>query len=234
MMKASEIDEILNRAARERPELDPALLGRISDSIAAELKPVQPLPSTGVLSAVLLAIGAAMGLAGAAIAGFHGLERQSLPQRLSIFALLGLLAWAAAAAFAQAMIPGSRQRLRPGNLALLSVLLLLGLFGLLFDDYRTSAFVSSGVACLSIGLLGAVPTALLGWRFLRRGFAVSTMAAGVAAGTLAGLSGVLLLELHCDNFQALHVLLWHTAVVPISAAAGAAVGWLLGWLRKRA
>jgi hypothetical protein len=53
---------------------------------------------------------------------------------------------------------------------------------------------------LPLGVLGAVPTALLGWQFLRRGFAVSTVAAGAAAGTLAGLSGVLLLELHCDNF----------------------------------
>jgi hypothetical protein len=36
-----------------------------------------------------------------------------------------------------------------------------------------------------------------------------------------------MLELHCSNFQALHVLVWHTAVVPVSAAAGAAVGWAL-------
>ena len=36
-----------------------------------------------------------------------------------------------------------------------------------------------------------------------------------------------MLELHCANFQALHVLVWHTAVVPVSAAAGALVGWAL-------
>jgi hypothetical protein len=49
------------------------------------------------------------------------------------------------------------------------------------------------------------------------------------AGTLAGLAGVTMLELHCPNFEALHVMLWHTAVVPASGAAGA----LLGWLRNR-
>jgi hypothetical protein len=37
---------------------------------------------------------------------------------------------------------------------------------------------------------------------------------------LAG-SGVTMLELHWANFQALHVLVWHTAVVPVSTAAGA-------------
>src|ERR1700730_1097245 len=42
------------------------------------------------------------------------------------------------------------------------------------------------------------------------------------------------LELHCVNFEALHVLVWHTAVVPVSAAAGALVGWVLRSRRKLA
>ena len=42
------------------------------------------------------------------------------------------------------------------------------------------------------------------------------------------------LELHCVNFEALHVLVWHTAVVPVSAAAGALVGWALRSRRKLA
>jgi hypothetical protein len=44
-------------------------------------------------------------------------------------------------------------------------------------------------------------------------------------GTLAGLAGVTMLELHCINLETLHVMLWHTAVMPVSAAAGALVGW---------
>jgi hypothetical protein len=60
-----------------------------------------------------------------------------------------------------------------------------------------------------------------------RGLAMRGPSAGIAGGTLAGLAGVTALELHCANFQAPHVLLWHTAVVPVSAAAGALVGWLL-------
>jgi hypothetical protein len=36
-----------------------------------------------------------------------------------------------------------------------------------------------------------------------------------------------MLEFHCDNFLALHVLVWHTAVVPVSAAGGALVAWVL-------
>ena len=46
-------------------------------------------------------------------------------------------------------------------------------------------------------------------------------------GTLAGLAGVTMIELHCANFQALHVMLWHTAVILLSAVTGALLAWLL-------
>jgi hypothetical protein len=82
-------------------------------------------------------------------------------------------------------------------------------------------------AALATGLLIAIPAALLGWGLLRRGYAVNPVAAGLAGGSLAGLCGLGMLELHCANFQALHVLVWHTAVVPVSAAAGALVGSVL-------
>jgi hypothetical protein len=62
---------------------------------------------------------------------------------------------------------------------------------------------------------------------LRHGFAVNAASAGLVAGTLGGLAGVGMLELHCPNLQAAHILVWHTAVVPVSAALGALLGWEL-------
>jgi hypothetical protein len=109
----------------------------------------------------------------------------------------------------------------------MSIVVLVGVFALLFHDYRTEHFVSAGVVCLLTGFLHAVPAALLCWLVLRRGFAVNSVHAALAAGTLAGLAGVGVLELHCANFQATHVLVWHTAVVPLSGAAGALVAWAL-------
>jgi hypothetical protein len=54
------------------------------------------------------------------------------------------------------------------------------------------------------------------------------------AGTLAGLAGVTVLELHCANLQVPHVMLWHTAVMPVSAAAGALlVGWAFQFVGPR-
>ena len=59
-------------------------------------------------------------------------------------------------------------------------------FAVLFRDYRTDHFVSQGVACLTAGLLHAIPAALAGWLLLRRGFAVNPVAAGVVAGHARG------------------------------------------------
>lgn len=139
-----------------------------------------------------------------------------------IFSVLGILIWMAATTCVSEIIPGSRRRVAPGALLGAGSLALLAVFAVLFHDYRTGHFVSQGVVCLTAGLLHAIPAALASWLLLRRGFAVNSVAAGLVMGTLAGLAGVTMLELHCANLQAPHVMLWHTAVMPVSAAAGVA------------
>jgi hypothetical protein len=226
-VKDREIDEILEIAAQAPHEVDPALLDRISTSIKSSMRPVRPLPPAWVLTGGLILICAAVALAGAARAGFYGIEKLSVSERALIFPVLGVLIWLAAQACVGEMIPGGRRRMAPAVLLGVGSLTLLVVFADLFRDYRTDHFVSAGVVCLITGLLHAIPTALMSWFLLRRGFAVNSVAAGLAGGTLAGLAGVTMLELHCANFQALHVLLWHTAVVPVAGAAGALVAWAL-------
>ena len=181
----------------------------------------------GCSLAGLIVIAAAVALAGAARAGFYGIERLTVFERILIFPALVLLLWAAAAEFAASMIPGSRRRVHPAVLMAVSCLALMGVFAVVFRDYHTTHFVSAGIVCLVAGLAHAIPVALLSWLLLRRGFAVNPLTAGAVAGTLAGLAGVTMLELHCPNFQVLHVLVWHTAVMPVSGAAGALIAWAL-------
>lgn len=226
-MSDREMDEILDLAAQARHDVEPAVLERVAASIKGSMRPVRPLPPAWMLAGGLILICAIVALAGAARAGFYGFEKLSVLERALIFPALGIFLWLAAAEFASEMIPGSRRRVAPGALLGLGCLALLGLFAVLFRDYRTDHFVSAGIACLLTGLLHAIPTGLVSWWLLRRGFAVNSVAAGLAGGTLAGLAGVMMLELHCANFQALHVLLWHTAVVPVSGAAGALLAWAL-------
>jgi hypothetical protein len=226
-VKVREIDEFLAQAAKDAPGVSPALLERIAGSIKPSLRPVRPLPPRWLLTAGLILIAAAVALAGAARAGLYGIERLTVFGRLLIFPALVLFLWVTATEFAASMIPGSRRRVHPAMLLAVCCLALMGVFAAVFRDYHTTHFVSAGIVCLVAGLAHAVPVALLSWLLLRRGFAVNPVTAGAIAGTLAGLAGVTMLELHCPNFQVLHVLVWHTAVIPFSVAVGALIAWAL-------
>lgn len=226
-MKDEEIDDVLKGIAREPHVLKAETLERISDSIKTSLRPVRPMPPAWLLAGGLVLICAAVALAGAAHAGFYGVEKMDLIERALIFSTLVVFVWMVGIGFVHEMVPGSRRRVAPGALLAIVCGFLLGVFALLFRDDQTSEFFSTGIACLLTGVLFAVPTALLAWLLLRRGFAINPVSAGMAAGTLAGLAGLAMLELHCPNFQAAHVLVWHVAVLPVSGAAGAFVAWAL-------
>lgn len=232
-MSDEEVDKVLQKASGAAPKVEPALLKRITDSINLPMRPVRPLPPTWALTGALAVIWAAVALAAAAGAGFYGIENLGVPARVLIFSTLGIMVRVAGKEFVSQCIPGSRRGLSVGAFLTLVSVVLLGVFALVFRDYRTEHFISAGVACLRTGLLLAVPAAFLSWLLLRRGLAVNYTAAGLVGGALAGLCGVTMLELHCANFQALHVLVWHTAVVPVSAAAGALVGRALRSIGRR-
>lgn len=226
-MRDEEINEVLETAVRAPHEVEAALLDRVAGSVTSSLRPVRPLPPTWVLSSALVLICAGVGVAGAARAGFYGIEKLGPIYLVLIPLTLGILVWLTGEEFVAEMIPGSRHRVSPGALLAIVSAALLGVFALLFHDYRTEHFVSAGIVCLLTGLLHALPAAFISYLLLVRGFAVNPVSAGLVGGTLAGLAGVTMLELHCSNFEALHVLVWHTAVVPLSGLAGASVGWVL-------
>ena len=231
-MRDGEIDEVLKKAAGRAPEIEASLLRRVADSIQPSMRRVRPLPRTWMLAGGVVLICGAVALAGAARAGFNGFEKMDLLERALIFATLGILTWVAGTEFVNEMIPGSRRRITACWLLGIGSVVLVGVFALLFHDYHTERFVSVGVICLVTGVLHAIPAGLLSWLVLRRGFAVNSVSAGLVAGTLAGLAGVGLLELHCPNFQAIHILVWHTAVLLVSGGLGALVGRALKF-RKR-
>jgi len=72
----------------------------------------------------------------------------------------------------------------------------------------------------------ALPAALVSTWILRRGLVLDWVTAGLAAGVLSGLAGLGMLELHCPYLNAIHAMVWHVAVVLISAMAGLAFGWI--------
>jgi hypothetical protein len=145
-----------------------------------------------------------------------------------IFSLLGALVWVTAALSVAEKIPGSQRPVAPWLLLVCGCAGLAVVFALLFDDYRLARFLPRGIACLTAGVVFALPASIATWWVLRRGFAVDSAAAGLAQGTLAGLAGMTMLELHCPIFEAPHLLVWHIAVLPVCGAAGVLAARTLG------
>ncbi len=226
-MTDREIDEILARAASSPDEVEPALLDRVSSTIRSSLSPVRPLRPAWVLAAGLLLISAGVALGGAAGLGPYGVRKLSAFEIAAIFPVLGIFTLLAAMVSIGEMTPGARRRTAPGYLLLIGSLTIAGVFALLFHDYQMIRFVPRGLSCLTVGLLHALPAGFASWLLLRRGFAVKPLAAGLAMGTLAGLAGVTMLELHCPNLETMHVILWHTAVIPVSGLVGVLPGWVV-------
>ena len=226
-MRDREIDAILEQAAGTPHDVDPALLDRIANSVGRSFAAVRPVRPAWVLGTGLILICAAAAVAFAALVGFHGIRKLSGWERALVFPVLAILVWLAATTRVAEVTPGSRRRVSPDSLLAIVTLALLAVFSVLFHDYHTHQFLG-GVACLKAGLVDAIPASIASWLLVRRGFAVNSVASGLVAGTLAGLAGVVMLELHCPNFEALHVLFWHTAVVPSAAVAGALLEWLRG------
>ena len=226
-------DDNLNEIFSPQP-VDPELLGRIEKSIASSIKPVRPMMPEWMLVSGLMLACVAIGVTFAALSGFMGIERLSVVQIVSIFGALAVLIFLAATISARAMVPGSRRIASSPALALVGCVALTSIFTLLFPDHTITNFVPRGLNCLRAGLLTAIPTAAAAWLILRRGFAVNKLDAALASGLVAGLSGLLMLELHCPNFQVMHVMIWHTAVFPLSGFAVVILVQLFGKKRKAA
>ena len=230
-MNDKEVDDIIERAAGVAPEVDPVLLGRVSAAMTASLRPVVPMVAPALLAVQLLAISVVLAVAAAWMLGFYGIQKMDVAKMGSIFPALLIFTWLAALLSVAETTPGGLRWKNPeimeplmrnrGMLLLVMMAIWIALAAMFFRNYELDAFVPQGVNCLRAGLLIAAPTGAAAWLMLRRGFAVSPAGAGIAAGTLAGLSGLIMLEIHCPNFRAPHIMVWHTAVVPVSAITGA-------------
>ena len=219
-MRDREIDDVLKCAAGVSPEVDRELLGRIAGNLGASLQPVRPVSSVSAFVAALVAVCVATASVSATILGLHGIYALGAVRIALIFPILVALIFLAALVYAGEMIPGSRPRVAPSVLLASGCVVFAAVVALLFSDYRTENFLLQGVTCLKAGMAIALPTAAISWWILRRGFAVNSTAAAVAGGTLAGLAGLGMLELHCANFEVPHIMVWHTSVLALSGLVG--------------
>lgn len=81
-------------------------------------------------------------------------------------------------------------------------------------------FAEHGVDCLATGLGYAMITGAGLTAWLRRGAPTSLTTAGMLTGIAAGSMGIFALSLHCVYNDIVHIGLWHSLCVVISAAVG--------------
>ena len=135
-MTDEEIDKVLQKASGAATPVEPATLKRVADSLHSSLRPVRPLPPTWVLTTGLAVICAVVAVATAARAGFYGIEKMSLEESVLILSALAILVWVAGTQFVRQLIPASRQPLTVGAFVTISSAALLGVFALLFREWR--------------------------------------------------------------------------------------------------
>ena len=225
-MTPQDMDRILAQAANRSATPDSAGIARAKASLPDSLARVRPIRSPWIFVCLFVVAFAAVALCGALAFGVRGLPVLSIVQRAVIFPVVLAGAYIAAVATAREMRPAAGMRISPVALAI-GVLAPLAAFALLFHDYNFQNFIPEGVKCLLAGLACAIPAALLILLLLRRGFILDYRSAGLTAGTLAGLAGLGMLELHCPILKAPHIMFWHVAVVWVSGIGGWVIGWVM-------
>src|SRR5215471_21374891 len=123
-MRDGDIDDVVKQAADAAPDVDPALLDRISRSLQSSLHPVHPLPPSWLLASLLVLISTAIALAGAILLGPHGIQKMRAADTAFVFSSLGVLICVAASVGVAEMIPGSRRPVAPGTFVLAACVVL--------------------------------------------------------------------------------------------------------------
>jgi Negative regulator of sigma F len=233
-MKPDDMDRIIEQAAGRiaAHEEDSRVVESVESVLLKDLRPVRPLAPVWSFSALLVGLFAFLAILSGSILGLHGIRVLSPSQIAWIFSALLGTGMMAAIASAREMRPASGVRFGYFVPIIANALFLI-VFAALLTGYGMQNFVAEGIPCLVAGLSVSLPTAVAIALILRRGFILDWKKAGTVAGTLAGLAGLGMLELHCANLKAIHVIAWHVAVVVMSGSAGFAFGWTVDRFRSR-
>jgi hypothetical protein len=199
-------------------------LERIQASIVKTLKPVRPLAPARLFLFACAIIFLSIAAIGVMPSGMYGWAALGMGQRVAVFATLAASAVLLGVSMVGQMAPGNKYALVPAALPVGILTVLMILIAATFRPQADPAFAENGLTCMKSGLTYSIPGALLFWLLVRRGALLFPKLIGAAAGGLAGLIGLSVLEMNCPNLDVFHVLVWHGGVVAISSVTGALLG----------
>ncbi len=193
----------------------PATLRQIEQSMVADLHAVRPLAPNRYVFAAFAAVFVSIVAVGVYRLGAFAIAVMSPLQAGAILSALAISTGLLAYSLVHQMAPGSRHRIPPKLLPVGVIISLTVAMAVLFQFQHERNFWTKGWACLRagipIGILAAVP--------------LSPGVTGAATGLLAGLVGTTVLEIHCPNLDAWHILVSHLGVSALLAMAGFFAGW---------
>ncbi len=194
---------------------------RVVDRIAADLKPVAPLPSTAALAVRIFAAVWVMPLLAVLAMGTEAARRMNGVQ-------LALMALAFGGAIAILCLSLARQMTPAGERTWRGIAL--GVAGIAavvlaaVSAFPWSGPVLPGIGCTGAALMIAAPAALLSLLILRRGAVLSWDLSGAIAGLAAGLAGAAAVQARCTVLHAEHIVIWHAGAVVLAGLAGFLLG----------
>jgi hypothetical protein len=211
-------------AAGDQPHPSERQLRRIETNIVGSLKPVRPLPPSSIFLFACAIIFFSVAATGAFLLGTDGWHALTRAERIAVFMTLAASAILLVVSVVRQIVPGSKHAIAPATLPFAILVVLVLMMAATFRSRPDSAFIAGGLMCVKNGLAHAAPAAFLLRLTLRRGAILFPKLIGAAAGGLAGLIGLSVLEVSCSNLNVFHVLVWHGGVVLISSLGGAIVG----------
>jgi len=201
----------------------PDTLSQIEQKLLADLEAVRPLMPAGyavVLGAIFVSF---LALAVHRLGAFA----ITVMSQLQTSAMLGAMAISTGVliySLVHQMVPGSLHRVSPRLLPIAILSSLIGVMTVLFQFQHDADYWLRALVCLRagtpIGFLTAVPF----WLVLRRGAIISPTMTGATTGLLSGLVGTSVLEIHCPNLDAWHILVSHLGIAVLCSMAGLTLG----------
>jgi len=192
--------------------------------MGTSLRPVRPLAPGRYFLAALVGIFVSIVALGVYRMGAFAIAVMTPLQTAAILSALAISTGLLAYSLVHQIVPGSRHRIPPRPLPVAITILLTIAIALLFQFQHERHFWGNAWGCIRagtpIGVLAAVPFSLL----LRRGAILSASMTGAATGLLSGLVGTTVLEIHCPNLDAWHILVSHLGVAMLCALAGLVMG----------
>ena len=202
----------------------PATLRRMAEGMATNLRAVRPVAPTLYFLGAFIGIFVAIVALGVYRLGVFAIAVMTPLQTAAILSVLAISTGLLAYSLVHQMVPGSRHRISPRLLPVAVTISLTIAIGALFQFQHERSFWGDAWACIRagipIGFMAAVPL----WLVLRRGAILSPGMTGAATGLLAGLGGTSVLEIHCPNLDAWHILVSHLGVAMLCAPAGLVIG----------